>query len=227
MSHSGRRLLIALFVFAAACATPPRLPSSAPTSEPETATPRAHVRAAGGWSWLPDTDLDSDDIGALRPADASFDRGVAYTFGVGYRVADDWSLELELGYRANRIDRVLSTDQIITAGDFTSLGVFANARYHLPLASRLRPHFGLGLGLLEELEITIGTGTDVDYSDSAVAIQAIAGVDYAISPRWSVSLEGRYLQSFGQDLAAESGLRRSYEADYQPISVLLGLSWSF
>ena len=35
------------------------------------------------------------------------------------------------------------------------------------------------------------------------------------------------MQSFGQDLAAESGSGISYEADYQPLSLLLGVSWSF
>jgi opacity protein-like surface antigen len=240
MSSTGPRLLLASSLFLAGCAAPAargtwttaaspstaaQQPSVAPTSE--STSPRAYLRATGGLSLLPGTDLESGDAGALQQADASFDPGFAYTFGGGYRVADDWSLEVELGYRTNPIDRVRSTGSSINEGDFASLGFFANARYHLPVETRLRPYVGLGLGLLEEIDIDLGGGTDADYSDSAVAIQAIVGVDYAISSRWAVSLEGRYLQSFGQDLAAESGSGITYDADYRPLSVLLGLSWSF
>jgi opacity protein-like surface antigen len=227
-------------LLATACAVPSArdLPSIAPAASPTQRTsqdvaqqkepaPRAYLRATGGLSLLPGTSLDSSDAGALQQADASFDPGFAYTFGGGYRVTDDWSVEAELGYRTNPIDRVRSTGQTLTEGDFASLGFFANGIYRVPMAGRLRPYVGLGIGLLEEIDIDLGSGTDVDYSDSALAAQAIVGVDYQLSSQWSLQLEGRYLQSFGQDLAAESGNGVTYDADYQPFSISLGLTWSF
>ena len=195
--------------------------------QPQDAPPRAYLRLNGGLSVLPSTNLDSSDAGALQQAEASFDPGFGYNFAGGYRITDDWAVELEIGYRTNPVDEVRSTGPTITDGDFSSLGFFANGIYRVPVEGRLRPYVGLGLGLIEEIDIDIGSGSDVDYSDSAVAIQAIAGLDYALSSRWSLQLEGRYMQSFGQDLAAESGSGISYEADYQPLSLLLGVSWSF
>ncbi|MCU0867280.1 MAG: porin family protein [Planctomycetes bacterium] len=241
MNVTHSRLLTTSLLLMAACTAPGARPTWATTGAPSStasdanAAPnrddedgkRAYVRATGGLSLLPSTDLESGDVGALQQADASFDPGFAYTFGAGYRVADDWSMEVELGYRTNPIDRVRNTGPTITEGDFASLGFFANARYHLPVTGSLQPYVGLGLGLLQEIDIDLGGGTEVDYSDSALAIQAILGVDYRFSSRWALQLEGRYLQSFGQDLAAESGSGITYDADYQPFSVLLGLSWSF
>lgn len=216
----------ALLLFASVCAAQ-GAPSDPPAGSPAFDSPRAYLRATGGLSLLPSTSLDSSDAGALDDADASFDPGFAYTFGGGYRVAKDWSIEAELGYRTNPIDRVRNAGPDVTGGDFASLGFFANGIYRLPVEGRLRPYFGLGLGLLEEIDIDLGAGSDVDYSDSAFAGQAIVGIDYQLSSRWSVQIEGRYLQSFGQDLTAESGSGIRYDADYQPISLLLGLTWSF
>jgi opacity protein-like surface antigen len=201
-------------------------PASVDTS-PAVDSPRAYLRAAGGLSVLPSTSLDSADAGALQQANASFDTGYAYTFGGGYRITNDWAVEAEIGYRTNSIDRVRNAGPAITDGDFASLGFFVNGIYRLPVEGRLRPYVGLGAGYLEEIDIDLGSGANVDYSDSAFAVQAIVGVEYQLASRWALQLEGRYLQAFGQDLAAESGTGIRYEADYQPITLMVGLSWSF
>jgi OmpA-OmpF porin, OOP family len=200
-----------------------------PQAEAESTAQRGpYLRATGGLSILPSTDFRSSDAGALQDASASFDPGYAYTFGGGYRLNDAWSVEAEIGYRTNSIDTLRAGGGTVPEnGDFASLGFFANARWHLPTQSRLQPYVGLGFGVLEEIDADLGLGPNVDYSDSGLAAQALVGLDYQLSRRWSLQAEGRYLHAFGFDLAAETGAPITYDADYTPISFAIGLTFSF
>lgn len=205
--------------------------ASAPTSADASAGPQRTgltARLFGGAGFLRDTNLTSNDAGAIQDGDASFDVGWMGGGAVGYRFHDSWSADLEMTYRTNNLDRVTAAGTTVDDGDFSSLSVLTNLRYHLPVAGPLRPYVGVGAGWIEEIDIDLETlSSETGYSASGVGAQLLLGAEYALSDRLSLDVEGRYFRSFADRFDSEDGPAITYDADYDRFEVVFGLSWRF
>lgn len=186
------------------------------------------ARLFGGAGFLRDTNLTSDDAGAIQNGDASFDVGWMGGGALGYRFHDSWSADVEMTYRTNNLDRVTAAGTTVDDGDFSSLSVLTNLRYHLPVAGPLRPYVGAGAGWIEEIDIDLETlSSETGYSASGVGAQLLLGAEYALSDRLSLDVEGRYFRSFADSFDSEDGPAITYDADYDRFEVVFGLSWRF
>ena len=87
-------------------------------------------------------------------------------------------------------------------GDFSAHNLMANLLFRYP-QGKIHPYVGFGLGLsratIEENYKGVSNGNvysgNVDENDTAFASQFIAGVNFEITPNWSVDLAYKYFYS--------------------------------
>ena len=128
-----------------------------------------------------------------------FGTGWAAFATIGYGFWSHWRVELEGGYRHNKIDRVQWTGGAPTSpsGDLNEWTIMANVAYDLMLTDRLGLSLGVGAGgdNARFNWVTRPAGTiRVDDDDWGFAYQGIIGLNYAISDRTAVVLNYRYMR---------------------------------
>ncbi len=70
--------------------------------------------------------------------------------------------------------------------------VTVNYMRRFPLGGRMTPYLGAGLGLaIPHVEVETAGGRTFEYQTTGLAAVAIAGLDYALSDRWSVFGEAK------------------------------------
>lgn len=192
-----------------------------------------YIRVIGGLGWLGDTDVTGAGSGQVT-YDPGFGAGLSggYDFG-------RWRLETEYLYQTNDADE-FSLDALsgnlaslggeVSGGDFSSVVISANLVGELNLlgSERAKSYAGVGLAWVQEVDIDINTSDgERSFSTDDIGFQVFAGVEYAMGPRWSASLEARYLAVGALDLDDEGQSSDTLSADYDRTSVLLGLSYRF
>jgi opacity protein-like surface antigen len=190
-------------------------------------TENLYLKGFGGATFADDESLE------LSGADASFfalretisyDTGYLLGAALGYSMMPNLEVEVEYTYReadGTSTFRGNSFDTVRTDGTTKVNAVMFNAFYRFdPIGAQgmLRPYLGGGLG-----------GARVDFdgkeTDTELAWQAMAGVDYAVTPQWSLYGEARYFSVasgpfFKSDfLFAEGG--------YDSIDLLVGAAYRF
>ena len=90
----------------------------------------------------------------------------------------------------------------------------------------MTPYVGAGIAYITEIDFDVSGGSaSGEYSDrGGIGYQLMAGVDYALSDRWSLNGEVRYFDAGSQDLSGSGG---SLKADYQTLDLIIGTSFNF
>ena len=186
-----------------------------------------YIEGFGGFSGLFDDDIN------LNGEKFSGEYGGGFLGGAA--IGQQWknlSLELEFFYRSNDIDSVSRGSESFEGGDYASTNFFLNAQYTFgSIAGRsaiIRPYFGAGIGLMQEIDIDM-TGLNVEDISTTwePALQAILGLRWELSPHWSLFTEGRYTYAGDPTLKSESGPSQSVTANYNGWTALAGLRWTF
>jgi outer membrane protein OmpA-like peptidoglycan-associated protein len=102
-----------------------------------------------------------------------------------------------------------------------------NAIYAFPMSGALVPYFGVGVGaghLKLDSVRPLGT-TFVDDADTGVAVQGIAGVEYALSNQLGLGFSYRYMYAPSYDFTSATGAGVS--TDYHSHALMVSLRWSF
>ncbi len=245
LSTSKNALLLVSSLALGACATSTRLDLGTGESRRSTAPAVAvhadapskgnvYVRAQYGLGLLADGDLDQGGTGGNVAGDAEYDAGFLGGLAIGYRAAPNWSFEGELMYRSNDIDSLINRDTgalRASSGDFASLALMANARYHFRPGEDFQPYVGVGVGLVEEIDVDIdfpNTQQERSFSDVALGLQAMVGAKYGLTDRISLSAEARYFTALGFDLDGEGASSgATFDGDYNHVGFLLGVSYDF
>lgn len=155
-----------------------------------------YVGIEGGRNWIDDADLRLDAITFAPGArdTASFEPGWAALGTVGY----GWNafrIELELGYRANDIDFFVGK-RGSDIGEFNEFSQMLNVLYDWKFAERIGLSIGAGAGGDNILyEDTFGHGVVIDDTDWVFAWQALAGVNYSLTPNMDLFLAYRYFNA--------------------------------
>ena len=176
----------------------------------------------GGFSGLSSGDLIQS--GATSKGD--YDGGTIVGMAL---VAPDWALEAEWFYRSNEISSVTGGPfNGVNNGDFASTNLMFNAIYHFHATDKVKLYCGLGLGLMQEVDIDMTiSGAEQEFSDNWVpAAQLILGAAYPINQTFSATAEVRYHFASSPSLEASNG-GAGLKADYSGYSALLGLRYSF
>lgn len=194
-----------------------------------------YLKAIGGFSFQRDFDVDvSDGDGNSTSGDASFDVGFMAGAGLGYFFTDSIAVELAWDYRSNDLDSAdLDNGSEFDGGDIASNIIFLNGYYRFQEvgSTSLRPYVGAGLGWVEEIDIDadVAGGRSTSYSaDNELAYQIMAGIGYPLSENWTLSGELRYTRVNDVTFDEEgSGNGEIDNVDYDPISLLVGITYNF
>jgi len=153
--------------------------------------------------------------------------GQFYIGGDRQRYGNGWAAELAWDERGNYLERIGGVE---VDGNVFSSVVFLNGYYRFPAWGTLRPFIGAGLGYITGLDIDVDrNGAEQEYSRrGGVAVQAIAGGEYNLSSRWSLSGDVRWAQmQSGTFKATTAGTTLSGKPKYQPTSLNLSVTYRF
>jgi hypothetical protein len=157
----------------------------------------------------------------------AFGSGIGFGAAVGRRYGNGWAAELAWDERGNFLK---SVGGVAVDGNVFSEVVFLNGYYRFPAWGTVRPFIGAGLGYVVGLDIDVDRdGTEQEYSRrGGVAVQAIAGGEYRLSSRWSLSGDVRWgRMGSGTFKSTTAGNTLSGEPKYQPASLNLSVSFRF
>ncbi len=186
-----------------------------------------------GFVTLGDQDLEFQD-GSNAPAtqqSAKFSGSFTGGGRVGRYVGDNWRVEGEVIYRTSDLDAV-TIDGLGTAsgGDFASVSYGLSALYEFNLlgSERYRTYVGAGLAFIQEVDIDFDIdGAEISFETDNVAPQLQAGIRYDAGERWFVDVGIRYLLGSGITLERPDNSGQTITADYDPLSVSLGVGFRF
>ncbi len=200
----------------------------APLSVAAQDAPGFYASAYGGVTAAPSTSFsESRATGPAVGGKVDFGRGIDFGAAVGRHFGNGWAAELALAERGNYLDRV---GGVAVDGNVFSEVIFLNGYYRFPARGAVRPFVGAGLGYVVAFDIDVERdGTEQEYSrEGGVAVQAIAGVEYSLSPHWRLSGDVRWSRiGSGTFEASTAGNTLSGKPKYQPVSLNLGVSFLF
>ena len=152
-----------------------------------------YVGLEAGASSIADTDVDFRSTSAGLTTFAydpvgRFDDGWAVIATMGYAL-HGWRIEGELAWRSNDKDQ-FTTPALPSTGSLDELTAMYNMTYELPLGGGVGVSFGGGAGL-DYAMLDIAGLSDADLN---IAVQGIAGINYAIGTSTELTLAYRYLR---------------------------------
>jgi OmpA-OmpF porin, OOP family len=191
-------------------------------------TPGFYIGGEGGYTALEEMGTKSGSAtGPTIRSNSGFAVGIdgGYAFGNGFR------LEGELPFRYNGVDSLRAGNSSVGAsGHITSQAAMANVFYDLNLfpSTKFTPYIGAGVGAARiGIDHLSSEGARLaDDHDTKFAYQAIGGVQYALTPQWSVSLDYRYFASLDPSFTPSGG-GGSYRTTYHTHNVMLGIAYHF
>ncbi len=196
-----------------------------PMAQAATQDGSLYLNFFGGISGLSSGDL----IQSGATSKGKYDGGAIVGIALGKQLNQDWAIEAEWFYRSNEISSVTGGPfNGASNGDFASTNLMFNAIYNFQANDRWKLYCGLGVGLMQEIDIDMTIlGVEQEFSENWVpAAQLILGAAYPINASFSATIEVRYHYASSPDLEAASG-GPGIQADYSGYSTLLGLRYSF
>ena len=170
----------------------------------------------------------------------AFDPGPTFALAVGYHLNPRVRFELEGGYRFNRVEVIeLGPDigEDAASGDVSALSLMANAFYVFNPEALIRPFIGVGVGVVRadfDIEVfgfcaNLVCGPErrelfVDASDTAAALQVMAGAEVVINSRLKFTADYRYLNSARMSVSRPNG--DIFRGNMRNTSVVMGLRFA-
>lgn len=179
-----------------------------------------YVTGGVGATFPRNADLDSAGV----DLDADQDIGWAALIGIGHGYGNGFRTEFEIGYRRNAVDSISGTE---ASGDMAAWSFMANVLYDVPVAARVRPFLGAGLGVarVSANGISPVSSSRIDDTDTAFAWQAIAGLAYPVTDRTEATLSYRYFSVPDAGWRTDAGA--SVDSRYETHAIMAGFRYSF
>ncbi len=140
----------------------------------------------------------SDSVGDSEQV--AFDPGARLDMEMGYNLAPNWAVELELGLIISPVkySYALGTDYM--GVNLVQFPVLVNVIYSRPLGHHFSVYAGGGVGgVFSHYEDEYG---DTTPSASAFGYQGVAGVKYALNQRWDLGVGYKILGTAGYDVGS-------------------------
>lgn len=191
----------------AALLTMPLLPGAAMAQE---ASGGFYASLRGAYAIPIDSEVSEKAAGSTFSSTLEAKSGFAFMAALGYGLAENLSVELELGYRSFSFSRLKGlavgggspiAGELPIEGSVGTLSLMANGIFSGRIW-QVRPYVGVGIGVARHTgkfdAQTFGSGNDaIDYpgaSDTAFAFayQAMAGIGYPLSDAAEIQVGYRY-----------------------------------
>ncbi len=125
-------------------------------------------------------------------SNTTYNPGFVGLLNFGYGLGNGLRLELEPAWRQNDADRMSGVSGH-GGTDIGSLMVNGLYDFDTPMLHGWQPHLGAGVGAARVHNHTASANTPVvDGNDTVPAFQAIAGVDYPVTPALKLGIDYRY-----------------------------------
>ncbi|MFK7885944.1 MAG: OmpW family outer membrane protein [Gammaproteobacteria bacterium] len=191
----------------------------------------AYATVIGGVNTLGDQDIEATIGGISGSGTTSFSASYIAGFSIGYRFANNWSIEEEFVFRRTALDSATLTSLgTFSDGGFENTQLTAKALYHLPLRSNndIEMYVGAGIAWLAELDFDFETAEgEQPFEKDRFGVEFHAGVRYH---GWKHGFAGagvRYLAVNDAVLPSPSNAGDTVRLGYDPLSVVFELGWRF
>jgi opacity protein-like surface antigen len=180
-----------------------------------------YIGIGGGYNYPHESEMQADGVSGL---DAAYDPGGMAALAFGFEWVDGWRFEGEASWRRSEFDSI--DDVTVDDGRAEIYAAMLNVYYGFRKGATVNPYLGGGVGAarIAVSDLTVGAAT-VDDFGGAKAWQGIAGVDFALSPSWTLSLDYRYLAV--EEVKLTDSLQVPFKIDYQASTAMLGLRVGF
>lgn len=191
-----------------------------------------NVKLYGGLSTLSNQQTNQTNVASPgSTGNINNDNGFMAGGSAGFNFTNNLSIELAWDYRSNDSKTNFSDGSNFSDGNFASNIFFINSRYTFDSFSqtKIRPYVGAGLGYVEEIDIDLNSGgVERSYSkNNEIAYQFLAGASYPITEKIDLDAGLRYVLVDNIKLKSESGSGELSNVDYDPLSLVIGLSYKF
>jgi opacity protein-like surface antigen len=189
----------------------------------------AYIKLHGGLNFTRDSEFKGSNSETFPSGDATLGGGTIIGLAGGYRFNRNFAADLEYAYLSNDIDNIAGAGgvKIADGGDLASVAIMANGYYYFDFAENWSPYVGLGIGVLQEIDSDVnlvGIADQTDLEDQVFAGQLLVGAEIPINESWRLYGEGRLLTASGPKLTNSNG---SYDANYENLSLLVGIGYQF
>ena len=186
-----------------------------------------YARITAGWNISQDQDFST--LGGN--IDTALDSGYALSAALGHDYGHIRG-EIELSYRENEVDshKLSGATVANSTGETSALALMANGYYDFDTQTKITPYVGAGLGFarVDVKDYAGGGNNDVADGDETVfAYQVIAGLEYPVTARTSVTGEYRYFATTDVDIDTNLGGAQGSDVNYDNHSILLGVKHNF
>ncbi len=163
--------------------------------------------------------------GLAAPNGMDYSQGVAVAGTFGYKYGNGIRVELEIAYRDNGVSSAFKGNG---TGDDSAWTGMINGLYDIDTGGAITPYLGAGIGIIHVDRGGTGNQTvTLNGTATEAAMQAIAGVSFAINYNLKLDLSYHYLTSFTDDSYSLSTTHASVNSDYESHTILAGLRWEF
>ena len=156
--------------------------------------------------------------------DAALDSSGAAAAAFGFEWIDGWRFEGELSWRRSDYDSI--EDVPAGGGRAEIYAAMLNVYYGFRKDATVNPYLGGGIGAarLSVSDLAVGPAAVDDFGGS-MAWQGVAGIDFALSPSWKLSLDYRYFAV--EEVKLTDSLQIPFKTDYRASAAMLGLRVGF
>jgi opacity protein-like surface antigen len=157
-------------------------PAAKPAARP---TSGQYIAVSGGF--VGSSDYDYKVIPGYK-LEADVDSGFQGSVAWGQQLSDTWRVELGAGYRKQDVSSQIAGFAVSDDGKVSAISLDINAYYDFPIKGPFKPYVGAGFGVAG---VKFDDGL-LDDKGSGLALRAMAGASYQVSPTLAVFAEGRY-----------------------------------
>ena len=181
-----------------------------------------YLGVRGGYDYPHESQIQANGVSGLDGAFAP--AGAAAAAAFGFEWIDGWRYEGELSWRRDAFDSVGNVP--VDNGRAEVYAAMVNVYYGFRRDAVVNPYLGGGIGAarLSVGDLAVGAATIDDFG-VAMAWQGIAGVDFALSPSWKLSLDYRYFSM--EEVKLADSLQNPFKTDYRASTAMLGLRVGF
>jgi opacity protein-like surface antigen len=211
------------------------IPTLATTAQAQATDTGIYAVARGGVSVSPDQKFNEEDLPATATFDSKtkYDSGFTGELGGGYDFGM-FRLEQTAGYMSSKA-KGLDEDGFTGTGRNKSMFVSINGYVDIPLGSSvIQPFVGGGVGAarvnakLSRTDTILETSTSYADKDWGLMWHADAGVGFAVAPKVTLEVGGRYTQISGLKFDGVSGGDPAvFEPKIRNISGTVGVRYKF
>ena len=163
----------------------------------------------GGGNWIEQFELQeylTPPAGPTTDAMMRSQPGWAGFVTVGYAFPEEWRLEVEGGYRYNRLDTILPAGGVTSSidGHLRNTTVMANAIHDIVSPEGVVLSLGAGVGAVHTRLDSPALASDFDGDDVSLAFQGLVGLSVPVNDWLDMSLNYRFLYVRHMNLVDEN-----------------------